>query len=86
MLPRDKVDILAKALKDSARNHHWQKMNGLAGSQELHLGQHWRHCPSISCTLVFNALCEARVFKPKDLDTRERIQKTMLERLHHDNG
>ena len=86
MIDRDKVVILAKALKASQRNHHWQSQQFDETSQ--HAGQHWQHCPAMSCTAAFIALKQVGVFKQKDVDTRMRIQTAMMAKynvvLDHD--
>lgn len=81
MIDRDRVHELAKALKFSANNHHRTSMLFDANIGTVHYGQHWQHCPAISCTAAFTALFKVGVFKEKELQTRKRVQEKALEKL-----
>lgn len=76
MISINKVEVLTDALRSLARTHHVTRL--YSEHPDLHRGKFFQHCPASSCTAAFNALYTVGFFKPKNLDTRLRVQEKWI--------
>lgn len=77
---KEKIEILIKAIKQSARTHHLTSR--LMPSPGYHASnQHWQYCQASSCSTSFQALLAVGEFGIREIQLKDKFRIKLLKRL-----